>query len=232
MQIHDAIQIPGLPIRRKTMDTWATLESPDIHHKGNIFWSRGKVTTAQRESRNGHCGCVIWLTGLSGSGKSTIAVELENKLFGLGRHTYILDGDNIRHGLCSDLGFSPRDRTENIRRIGEAARLFADAGIICIAAFISPYRADRDLARKITPQGRFIEVYLNASLEVCEQRDTKGLYARARAGEMKDFTGISAPYEPPLKPEIELHTGKASVAECMDVILGRLNELLPAAPKK
>src|SRR5580658_1001512 len=144
----------------------------------HIYWSSGKVSAAQRESLNGHSGCVIWLTGLSGSGKSTIAVELEQKLFQLGRHTYILDGDNIRHGLCSDLGFSPEDRTENIRRIGEVARLFADAGIICIAAFISPYRADRDLVRKIVPSGRFVEIYLSAPLEVCEGRDTKGLYAR------------------------------------------------------
>jgi adenylyl-sulfate kinase len=230
MEIRWTIQIAGLPIRRKNVDTLRTLESPDIHHPSNIFWSRGKVTPAQRESRNGHCGCVIWLTGLSGSGKSTVAVELEQKLFQLGRHTYILDGDNIRHGLCSDLGFSPNDRTENIRRIGEVARLFADAGIICIAAFISPYRGDRDLARKIAQPGKFVEVYLNAPLEVCEQRDPKGLYARARAGEIKEFTGVSAPYEPPLKPEVELHTNRASVAECVDIILKRLRKLMPAAP--
>src|SRR5580698_7606807 len=183
---------------------------PEAHEtrrqSGHVYWSRNKVTAGERESRNGHSGGVIWLTGLSGSGKSTIAVELEHELFKAGRQAYILDGDNIRHGLCSDLGFSPRDRTENIRRIGEVARLFADAGIICIAAFISPYRGDRDLARKIAQPGKFIEIYLNVPLEVCEQRDPKGLYARARAGEIKDFTGISAPYEPPLKPEIELHT--------------------------
>src|SRR5580658_1227790 len=149
-----------------------------LDRNDSLYWSRGKVTAGQRESRNGHSGCVVWLTGLSGAGKSTIAVELEHKLFSLGRHTYILDGDNIRHGLCSDLGFSPQDRTENIRRIGEAARLFADAGVICIAAFISPYRADRDLVRKIVPSGRFVEIYLSAPLEVCEGRDTKGLYAR------------------------------------------------------
>jgi adenylyl-sulfate kinase len=197
----------------------------------SLYWSRGKVTAGQREARNGHSGCVIWLTGLSGAGKSTIAIELENKLFTLGRHTYILDGDNIRHGLCSDLGFSHEDRTENIRRIGEAARLFADAGIICIAAFISPYRADRDLARKIAPEGRFFEVYVNAPLEVCEHRDPKGLYARARAGQLKEFTGISAPYEPPLKPEIELDTNKLKVAECIDIIVQRLDMLLPATLK-
>lgn len=196
----------------------------------NIYWSRGKVTASQREQRNRHSGCVIWLTGLSGSGKSTIAAELERELFNLGRHTYILDGDNIRHGLCSDLGFAPKDRVENIRRIGEVTRLFTDAGMICITAFISPYRADRDLARKIAPQGKFFEVYLNTPLSICEQRDVKGLYARARAGEIKDFTGVSAPYEPPLKAEIELHTDKSSVAECVAIILERINQSLVIAP--
>ena len=202
----------------------------DAHRKSSdIFWSRGKVTTEQRELQNGHAGCVIWLTGLSSSGKSTIATELERELFNLGRHTRILDGDNIRHGLCKDLGFSPKDRTENIRRIGEVAKLFADTGVICITAFISPYRADRDLARSIAPPGKFIEIFLNTPLEVCEQRDSKGLYARARAGEIKDFTGISAPYEPPLKPEIELHTSALSVSECVAIILERLKKLLPTA---
>jgi adenylyl-sulfate kinase len=194
------------------------------------YWSRSKITTPQREALNGHGGCIVWLTGLSGAGKSTIAVRLEQALYQLKRHTYILDGDNIRHGLCSDLGFSHKDRTENIRRIGEAARLFADAGIICIAAFISPYRADRDLARKIAPQGKFVEVYLNAPLEICEQRDPKGLYARARAGKLKQFTGISAPYERPLKPEIELDTNKLDVDECVGIILKKLNKR--SAPKK
>jgi bifunctional enzyme CysN/CysC len=203
----------------------------DSYRKSSdLYWSRGKVTAAQRELRNGHSGCVIWFTGLSGSGKSTIAAELERELFNLGRHTCILDGDNIRHGLCSDLGFTPRDRTENIRRVGEVARLFADTGIICITAFISPYRADRDLARSIAQPGRFIEVFLNAPLEICEQRDSKGLYARARAGDLKEFTGISAPYEAPLKPEIELHTNALSVAECVTIILDRLKKLLPASP--
>ena len=203
----------------------------DTHNKSdNIYWSRGKVTASQREQRNRHSGCVIWLTGLSGSGKSTIAAELERELFNLGRHTYILDGDNMRHGLCSDLGFSPEDRVENIRRIGEVTRLFTDAGMICITAFISPYRADRDLARKIAPPGKFFEVYLNTPLDVCEQRDVKGLYARARAGEIKNFTGVSAPYEPPLKPEIELHTEKSTVAECVAIILEQINQSLVIAP--
>lgn len=188
----------------------------------NIFWSRGKVTTRQRELRNGHAGCVLWLTGLSSAGKSTIATELERELFNLGRQAYVLDGDNIRHGLGSDLGFSPKDRTENIRRVGEVAKLFADAGVVCITAFISPYREDRALVRKLLPPGRFIEVYVNAPLEVCEERDPKGLYAKARAKEIKDFTGISAPYEPPPAAEIELHTDQLTVAECVTRLLDYL----------
>ena len=202
----------------------ATDNYPRRTHDGstkssNIYWSLGKVTAQQRELRNGHLGCVLWLTGLSSAGKSTIAAELERELFNLSRHVYVLDGDNVRHGLGSDLGFSPRDRAENIRRIGEVAKLFADAGVICITAFISPYRADRDLVRKILPQGRFIEVFVNAPLEVCEQRDPKGLYAKARAKEIKEFTGISAPYEPPLNPEIELRTDQLTVGESVARIL-------------
>jgi bifunctional enzyme CysN/CysC len=188
----------------------------------NIYWSRGRVTGAQRELRNGHVGCVIWLTGLSSSGKSTIASELERELFNLGRHAYVLDGDNIRHGLGSDLGFSPKDRTENIRRVGEVAKLFAEGGFICVTAFISPYRSDRELARKLMPPGRFIEVFVNAPLDVCEQRDPKGLYAKARAKEIKEFTGISAPYEQPVSPEIELRTDQLSVAESVARILDYL----------
>jgi bifunctional enzyme CysN/CysC len=200
--------------------------SDDSSHKSeNIFWTEGKVSNTQREQRNGHVGCVVWLTGLSGSGKSTIATELERELFTLGRHAYVLDGDKVRHGLASDLGFSPADRKENIRRVGEVAKLFADAGFICITSFISPYRSDRELARKIAPRGKFLEVYLNVPLEVCEQRDTKGLYAKARAGEIKEFTGISAPYEPPVKPEIELHTDKLTVTDCVAAILESLSAL-------
>ena len=192
----------------------------DSHTKSdNIYWSRGRVTSRQRELRNGHLGCVIWLTGLSGSGKSTIANELERELFNLGRHVYVLDGDNIRHGLGADLGFSPRDRAENIRRVGEVAKLFADAGVICVTAFISPYLADRELVRKILPAERFIEVFVNAPLPVCEERDPKGLYARARAKEIKEFTGISAPYEAPATPEIELRTDQLSVPESVAKIL-------------
>ncbi|MEY2428052.1 MAG: bifunctional enzyme CysN/CysC [Verrucomicrobiota bacterium] len=185
----------------------------------NIYWTEGRVTLRQRELRNGHLGCVLWLTGLSGAGKSTIANELERELFNFGRHVYVLDGDNIRHGLGSDLGFSPKDRTENIRRVGEVAKLFADAGVVCVTAFISPYREDRNLVRKIMPEGRFVEVFVNAPLEVCEQRDPKGLYAKARTKEIKEFTGISAPYESPTNPEIELRTDQLTVAESVAKIL-------------
>lgn len=171
------------------------------------------MTPRQRELRNGHRGCVVWLTGLSSAGKSTIASELERELFNLGRQAYVLDGDNIRHGLCSDLGFTPKDRAENIRRVGEVAKLFTDAGIICITAFISPYRADRHFVRELLPPGHFIEVFVNAPLAVCEQRDPKGLYAKARALEIKEFTGVSAPYEPPVQPELELRTDQLTVAE-------------------
>jgi adenylyl-sulfate kinase len=189
------------------------------HKSENITWSQGKVTHEQRERQNGHSGCVVWFTGLSGSGKSTLATELERELFSRGKHAYVLDGDNVRHGLCSDLGFTPADRKENIRRIGEVANLFADSGMICITAFISPYRSDRELARRSVPTGRFIEVYLNTPIEVCEQRDPKGLYVKARKGTIKEFTGVSAPYEPPLHPEIELHTEQCSVPECVAQIL-------------
>ena len=163
------------------------------------------------------------ITGLSGSGKSTLAMELERELFNLGRQTYVLDGDNVRHGLCSDLGFSPEDRRENIRRIGEVARLFADAGVICITAFISPYRSDRELVRKMMLPSQFVEVHVHAPIEICEQRDPKGLYAKARAGEIKDFTGVSAPYEPPLSPDLELRTDKLTVAESVARILDFLH---------
>jgi len=195
------------------------------HKSENIFWNTGKITAAQRALQNGHPGCIVWLTGLSGSGKSTIAIELERELFNQGKHAYVLDGDNMRHGLCSDLGFSPQDRKENIRRAGEVARLLADAGIICITAFISPYQSDRELARGIAPVGKFVEVFLNAPLEICEKRDRKGLYVKARAGEIKEFTGVSAPYEPPLNPEIELGTDRLTVAECVSRILVRLMQM-------
>lgn len=200
-------------------DNYPKRSSDSLHKSDNIFWSKSKVTAQQRELRNGHRGCVVWLTGLSASGKSTIATDLERELFNMGRQVYVLDGDNVRHGLCSDLGFSQEDRTENIRRVGEMAKLFADAGIICVTAFISPYRSDRDLVRKISKEGRFVEVFVNAPIEVCEQRDPKGLYAKARANEIKNFTGISAPYEAPEKAEIELRTDKVTVAESVATII-------------
>jgi adenylyl-sulfate kinase len=173
-------------------------------------------------------GCVIWLTGLSGAGKTTIARALELELRYSGRAVCVLDGDCLRRGLCSDLGFAPEDRQENIRRVGEVARLFADAGMICIVALISPYRGDRARARTAAPVGRFIEVYINAPLAVCEQRDPKGLYARARSGELKDFTGVSAPYEPPPAPEIELRTDQLNVPVCVDKVLETLRLVFPA----
>ena len=177
--------------------------------------------TSEKKTNNRAEGGVVWLTGLSGSGKSTIAGELERRLLALGRPVWVLDGDKVREGLCSDLGFSPEHRKENIRRVAEVARLFADAGLICIVAFISPYRADRDRARWLLPAGRFIEVYLSAPLEACELRDPKGLYAKARAGLVKDFTGITAPYEVPLKPELELRTDKLTVEECVLAVVAK-----------
>ena len=188
----------------------------------NIVWHPGAVTRADREQLNGHKGCTVWLTGLSGSGKSTIAVDLEKRLWSRGVRAFILDGDNIRHGLNKNLGFSPADRTENIRRIGEVAKLFTDAGMVVLTAFISPYRADRDQVRAIMPDD-FIEVFVDCPLEVCERRDVKGLYEKARAGKIPEFTGISAPYEEPLKPEITVRTGAQSVEESVAQILGYLD---------
>ena len=187
----------------------------------NIFWSEGNVTQAQRFARNGHKGAVIWLTGLSGSGKSTISSALDRELFNLGIQTYILDGDNIRHGLNSNLGFSPEDRVENIRRVAETAKLLADAGIVVVTAFISPYQNDRRRAREIACEAGldFFEIYVAAPLEVCEQRDTKGLYKKARAGQLKDFTGIDAPYESPESAEVTVATDKQSITESVAQIL-------------
>jgi adenylylsulfate kinase len=189
----------------------------------NVYWHEGHVTREHRESGHGHRGAVIWLTGLSGSGKSTIANAVDHLLFEAGCTSYVLDGDNIRHGLNGDLGFSPEDRTENIRRIGEVAKLFADSGALVLTAFISPYRADRDRARAITDRpGDFIEVYVECPLETCEERDPKGLYERARAGEIPEFTGISAPYERPQSPELVVNTGGRGVEECALEVLDYL----------
>jgi adenylylsulfate kinase len=188
----------------------------------NIKWHHGKITKEDRTKLLNQKGATIWLTGLSGSGKSTIAVELEHALIENKHQAYILDGDNIRHGLNKNLGFSPEDRTENIRRIGEVAKLFTEANIITIAAFVSPYKEDRDNVRKLLGHGEFIEIYVKCSLEVCEERDTKGLYKKARAGEVKDFTGISAPYEEPLNPELTIDSSKLSVEEATRTILDYL----------
>jgi len=190
----------------------------------NIFWSEGKINAHARAAQHGHRGAVIWLTGLSGSGKSTIAQALERELFARAMHPYILDGDNIRHGLNSNLGFSPDDRVENIRRVSEVAKLMADAGNVVITAFISPYRADRQRARAIAMEGNaeFIEVFVDAPLAVCEERDPKNLYKKARAGEIREFTGIDAPYEAPVDPEIVVQTHQQSVEESVATILERL----------
>jgi adenylyl-sulfate kinase len=190
----------------------------------NLFPSAGKIATQDRERRHGHRGGVVWLTGLSASGKSTIAAELERELFQRGCQTFILDGDAVRQGLCSDLTFTERDRHENVRRVGEMAKLFSDAGFICISAFISPHRADRAMVRSMMGNGIFIEVFINAPLAVCEARDPKGLYAKARNHKIKNFTGISSPYEPPLHPEIELRTDKVPVSDGVKKILSHLQK--------
>ncbi len=196
----------------------------------NIFWSEGTVTPAKRALRNGHTGAIVWLTGLSGSGKSTLSGALERELFNMGMHPCVLDGDNIRHGLNSNLGFSPVDRVENIRRVAEVARLMADAGLIAITAFISPYRQDRRRAREIALEGGvdFIEVFVDAPVEVCEARDTKGLYKKARAGEIAEFTGISAPYEAPAEPEITVHTDRETLEESVATVIEFLRPRLKA----
>ncbi len=196
----------------------------------NIFWTEGKITAGARAIRSGHRGAVIWLTGLSGAGKSTVAQALERDLFQRGMHTYVLDGDNIRHGLNSNLGFAPDDRVENIRRVSEVAKLMADAGTVVITAFISPYRMDRSRAREIALESNaeFIEVFVDAPLEVCEARDPKNLYKKARAGQIREFTGIDAPYEAPEDPEIVVHTDRQSVEESVATILEQLLPRLKA----
>jgi bifunctional enzyme CysN/CysC len=196
----------------------------------NISWTEGKITPERRARQNGHRGAVVWLTGLSGAGKSTIAQALEAELFLRGLHTYVLDGDNIRHGLNSNLGFSPEDRVENIRRVSEVAKLMADAGTIAITAFISPYRVDRRRAREIALEAKaeFVEVFVDAPLQVCEQRDPKQLYKKARAGKIREFTGIDAPYEAPEDPEITVRTAEQTVDESVAAILERLMPRLRA----
>ncbi len=191
----------------------------------NIVNHGSLVAADQRRQKLGQRGCVLWFTGFSGSGKSTLAMALEKALIDRQQIAYVLDGDNIRHGLNRDLGFAAEDRTENIRRISEVANLFADAGVITLTAFISPYRADRQLAREVIGPVRFCEVYLTTPLEVCENRDPKGLYKKARAGAIPEFTGVSAPYEPPLNPELVINTAEYELDECVKAVINHLDKL-------
>lgn len=190
----------------------------------NVVWHHATVTRERRERLNRHRSVNLWFTGLSGAGKSTIAHALEEELYRRGCRTFVLDGDNVRHGLCADLGFSDEDRRENIRRIGEMVKLFLNAGVIALTAFISPFRDDRQRVRALLGEGDFIEVYCRCSLDVCEQRDVKGLYQRARIGEIPHFTGISSPYEEPEAPEVVVETGTRSLEACVDQLVGYLEQ--------
>ena len=190
----------------------------------NIVWHEESITRGDRARKNGHKSVALWLTGLSGAGKSTVAQALQKRLFDLGHHAYVLDGDNVRHGLCADLGFSDADRHENIRRIGEMVKLFVDSGTIAISAFISPFRSDRDRVRSLFPEGEFMEVYCRCSLEECENRDVKGMYKKARAGLIKEFTGISSPYEVPEAPELVLDTERQTIDGAVDAAIRHLVE--------
>lgn len=181
----------------------------------NVVWHHATVTRERREQQNGHRGAILWFTGLSGAGKSTLAHAVEEKLHQMNCRTFVLDGDNVRHGLCGDLGFTTEARIENIRRVGEVAKLFMEAGIIVLTAFISPYRADRDRVRSMVAPGDFLEIYCNSSIEVCESRDIKGLYKKARAGQIQEFTGISSPYEVPLHPDLTVNTGSSDLEICV-----------------
>lgn len=181
----------------------------------NVVWHHATVTRQRREQLNGHRGAILWFTGLSGAGKSTLAHAVEERLHQMGCRTFVLDGDNVRHGLCGDLGFTTEARIENIRRVGEVAKLFMEAGIIVLTAFISPYRADRDRVRSMAAPGDFLEIYCNSPVEICETRDVKGLYKKARAGQIQEFTGISSPYEVPLHPDLTVNTGSMDLDACV-----------------
>lgn len=196
----------------------------------NITWHETTVTVEDREQLLNQKGCVVWFTGLSGSGKSTLANAVAHLLHERKHHTYVLDGDNVRHGLNKNLGFSPEDREENIRRVGEVAKLFVDAGTVVMTAFISPYRVDRDQARELISENRFVEVYVECPLDVCEERDPKGLYEKARSGEIKEFTGISAPYEAPNEPEVLVNTAELSIYDSAQMVISFLEktQLVPA----
>ena len=184
----------------------------------NVIWHEATISRSYRENQNGHKSAILWFTGLPSSGKSTLAHSVEEKLHRMGSRTFVLDGDNVRHGLCSDLGFDNESRVENIRRIGEVAKLFIEAGVIALTAFISPFRADRERVRSLVPHGELLEIYCDCPLEICEQRDPKGFYRKARAGEIKEYTGISSPYEAPLNPDITIDT-TLSIEECVDKIM-------------
>ncbi|WP_408635881.1 adenylyl-sulfate kinase [Psychrosphaera ytuae] len=191
----------------------------------NVVWHQHNVSHQQRINVNGHQAAVLWYTGLSGSGKSTVANAVDQKLFERGCHTYVLDGDNVRHGLNGDLTFSDKDRVENIRRIGEVSKLFVDAGLIVSTAFISPFAVDRKMVRDLMPQGQFIEVFVDTPLEICEKRDPKGLYKKARNGEIKNFTGIDSAYDRPESPEVHLDTRGLDIEQCADAVIAKLDEL-------
>jgi adenylylsulfate kinase len=205
----------------KCIDSYADITT-QLPLSSSVVWHHATVTRACRESQNKHRGVILWFTGLSGSGKSTLAHAVEEYLHKHGCRTFVLDGDNVRHGLCGDLSFSANDRHENIRRIGEVAKLFMEAGTIVVTAFISPYRDDRERVRSIVDQGDLIEIYCNASLDVCENRDIKGMYKKARAGEIAEFTGISSPYEAPINPELIVKTGDASLDDCLKQVIGEI----------
>lgn len=188
----------------------------------NTVWHHATVTRDLREAQNKHKSVILWFTGLSGAGKSTLAHAVEDRLHKLGCNTFVMDGDNVRHGLCGDLTFSDVDRKENIRRIGNVAKLFLEAGVITLTAFISPFRSDREMVRNMVPHGDFLEIFCNTPIEICEQRDIKGLYKKARTGEIKEFTGISSPYEAPKKPELIVNTGSSSIDDCVDNVISLL----------
>ncbi|AWM16421.1 adenylyl-sulfate kinase [Bacillus inaquosorum] len=191
-------------------------------HNPNIIWHPAAISKSDRQSLNGHKSCALWFTGLSGSGKSVLANAVDEKLYRMGIQSYVLDGDNIRHGLNKDLGFQTGDRIENIRRIGEVAKLFVDSGQMILTAFISPFREDRNMVRALFPEGEFFEIYVKCPLHVCEQRDPKGLYKKARNGEIKHFTGIDSPYEAPLSPDFIIETDQTSISDGADLIITEL----------
>ncbi|MBY4603363.1 MULTISPECIES: adenylyl-sulfate kinase [Bacillus] len=193
-----------------------------MNHNPNIIWHPAAITKSDRQTLNGHKSCVLWFTGLSGSGKSVLANAVDEKLYRMGIQSYVLDGDNIRHGLNKDLGFQTEDRIENIRRIGEVAKLFVESGQIILTAFISPFREDRDMVRALFPEGEFFEMYVKCPLHVCEQRDPKGLYKKARNGEIKHFTGIDSPYESPLSPDFIIESDQISISDGADLIITEL----------